>query len=109
MKRQEYFVRELTSYIEEVVERKVNSLFAQLVERLEKHTVTETEKAPEPEKRVRWTKEEDDLLIFTVNSYLKINGGKIKDALEFVHTFLPQRSLRAITLRYYYLKQQGKA
>ena len=109
MKRQEYFVKELTSYIEEVVERKVNSLFAQLVERPEKHTVTETGKAPEPEKRVRWTKEEDDLLINAVNSYLRRNGGKIKDALEFVHTSgLLQRSLRAITLRYYYLKQQGK-
>lgn len=105
--------RELAPYIEEVVERKVNNLLAQLVERLGQHDNTldtEARKASNPEKRVRWTKEEDDLLINAVNSYLKRNGGKIKDALEFVYTSgLLQRSLRSITLRYYYLKQRGEA
>lgn len=106
--------RELTPYIEEVVDKKVTFLLTQLVERLERHTntppATETRKAPEPEKRVRWTKGEDNLLISSVNSYLRRNGGKIKDALEFVHTRgLLQRSLRSITLRYYYLKQRGEA
>jgi len=102
----ETIARELTPYIEEVVDKKVTFLLTQLVERLERHANTPPA-APEPEKRVRWTKEEDDLLISAVNSYLRGNGGKVKDALEFAHTSrLPQRSLRAITLRYYYLKQR---
>ena len=108
--------RELTPYIEEVVDEKINQFLTQLIERLERHVntppVTETREAPKPEKkikRVRWTKEEDDLLINAVNSYLQRNGMSVKDALEFVHTnHLPQRSLRAITLRYYYLKQRDE-
>lgn len=111
----ETIARELTPYIEEVVDKKVTFLLTQLVERLERHAntspATEIGEALKLEKRVRWTKEEDNILISAVNSYLRRNGGKIKDALEFVHTSrLPQRSLRAITLRYYYLKQrEGEA
>ena len=107
--------RELTPYIEEVVDEKFNYFLIQLIERLERRAntppaTTKTGKAPKSEKRVRWTKEEDDLLISAVNSYLQRNGGKIKDALEFVHTRgLLQRSLRSITLRYYYLKQRDEA
>jgi len=106
--------RELTPYIEEVVDEKINHFLTQLIERLERKVntppATETGKATKPERRVRWTKEEDDLLISAVNSYLQRNGGKVKDALEFVHTRgLLQRSLRSITLRYYYLKQRDEA
>lgn len=103
--------RELTPYIEEVVDRKVSILLTQLVERLEQHAspATKMEKPSKSENRIRWTKEEDDILISAVNSYLRRNGGKIKDALEFVHTSrLPQRSLKSISLRYYYLKQRGE-
>lgn len=105
--------RELTPYIEEVVDEKVNHFLTQLIERLERKIntppATETGKVTKSERKVRWTKEEDDLLISAVNSYLQKNDKVVKDALEFVHTnHLPQRSLRSITLRYYYLKQRGE-
>ena len=102
--------RELTPYIEEMVDRKVSSILTQLVERLEQHAspAAKTEKASKSESRIRWSKEEDDILINAVNSYLQRNGGRVKNALEFVHTNqLLQRSLRSIALRYYYLKQRG--
>ena len=96
--------RELTPYIEEVVDKKVTCLLTQLVERLEQKANSKTES----EKRLsRWTKEEDNLLLNAVDSYLQKPGRKVKDALKFVHKkHLPQRSLRAVTLRYYYLLSQ---
>lgn len=103
--------RELTPYIEGVVDKKFTSLLAQLIERLERHANTPpATEAPKLKNGTRWTKEEDNILINAVNSFLRRNGGSIKDALEFVHTSgLLQRSLRSITLRYYYLKQRGEA